>query len=229
MINNKIIKYIWSLISLIIFALSLSLFQNANAIKLGYIKLIVDIFTIIGYGATTIGVVLAIKEFNSWKKVKKYEQKLDGLQKLLSSTHSLYAKHGRLVQYLRLLQANKGIKNPPLTYDKLIKDLTEVNLHNDEVSHLLATEISIFDEKPNEIFSKVFPGINQGNVLCDKILDKMVLPEGTQIVVKDWLAIINTEDTIACIELWYNKSEETQGHIETLNEYTKETVKKMLK
>lgn len=221
-------KYIWILVSLTFYAFILSLFHHESQVSIGQIKLAVDISTIIGYSATTIGVCIAGYEFRSWKKVKLFEQKIEGFQSLHSSTHSLYAKHGRLVPYLRLLKSNNGVKNPPLTYQKLQSDLTEINKHKDELSHQLATHTTFFDNKPSEIYGNIFPGLNQENIFADRLLDKISLPEGSQILVSEWLLKINTQDTVKEIELWLSTSQKTQDQIVVLNEYVKNSINKML-
>lgn len=207
-------KYIWLLVSLTVCALVLALFHNADKNPFG----VMDLVSILGNSATFIGVCIAIFEFKNWKKVKRYETKVDSLKKLYRATHLLNSHHFLLKNYLSVLDSNKGVTNPQSSKDKFSMHANKIGEHFDEAMDVVATEILLFEdpiyESFNHLLNEALPRIHLGNDCANKLLNTIYQAERTHVSVDDWTSKINTAPTLYELKKWLDLVE---GNLEIIS------------
>ncbi|CAK2638077.1 hypothetical protein VCRA2122O339_100135 [Vibrio crassostreae] len=208
------IKLVATLILINIYAITLFIFINANKIGKTHIELTVDFFTIIGYGAATIGVVFAFISLSSWRTEKRYEQKLNEFGELLESSYILRDSVKKIKGYLSV--SKSGFRNPVVAYQLLSYETDVMCRAKVEVQKLISTKVHIDDEQfKNHI--NVVHGLfcQQQNIMYEIILE-LELYNKNNITIEN----VNSENNITKINTWLGileKIHENSQQIEILS------------
>ena len=221
--HEKFIKYILALCVVNLLAFILALFHFADKISKTHMQLAVDLSTIVGYWATTIGVGFAIYGLSNWRKEKEYEQKVMQFGELIDSAYTLKQSSQKIKGYLSI--SKLGFKNPIhahqlLSYETLILCEQKIRLEK-----LVATKVYIdksgFNSHSTELHSFFCQQQNIMhailNVLEGFSLDRVTINE------------VNTQKNVNYILAWLEIMEKIYNSAKTIEAIANERIERILK